>query len=163
MPRSDRRIALLLEMLDQAFDHRAWHGPTLAGALRGVPWRLALQRPRRGRHSIWELALHAAYWKFVVRRRLTRDPDLEFPRGPANWPSVPRHPDARSWRRDLALLRHEHRLLREVIARFPAGRLGRRGWRSRWSNLQHIYGIASHDLYHAGQVQLVKRMVTGSR
>ena len=155
----DSRIALLLDVVDQAFDHRAWHGTPLAGALRGVGWRDALTRPRPGRHSIWELTLHAAYWKCVVRRRLTRDPDVVFPRTPANFPAVPRHPTAALWRRDVQLLRREHRLLRDVIARFPVSRLGQRGWRSRrWTNEQQIYGIASHDLYHAGQIQLLKAL-----
>ncbi len=45
-----------------------------------------------------------------------------------------------------------------MIARFPPSRLGAHGWRSRWSNAAHIYGIASHDLYHAGQIQLLKRL-----
>ncbi|HTY06102.1 MAG TPA: DinB family protein [Gemmatimonadales bacterium] len=156
---ADRRIALLVDVLDQAFDHRAWHGTPLAGALRGVTWREALQRPRPGRHNIWELALHTAYWKYVVRRRLTRDPALEFPRNPANWPAVPAHPTAALWRRDVLLLKREHRLLRDVVARFPAGRLQVKGWHSRrWTNIEHIYGIASHDLYHAGQIQLIKAL-----
>src|SRR6266568_4238866 len=49
----------------------------------------------------------------------------------------------------------EH-VLRAAIARFPAERLGARGWRSRWTNAQHVYGLASHDVYHAGQIQLIK-------
>jgi hypothetical protein len=55
-------------------------------------------------------------------------------------------------------LREQHRLLRAAIARFPKSRLRAKGWRSSWSNAQHIYGIASHDLYHAGQIQLIKRL-----
>jgi len=157
------RIALLLDVCDQAFDHRAWHGTPLAGAIRGVSHRDALWRPPpgKGRHNIWEIVLHTAYWKYIVRRRLTRDPELTFPRRGSNWPRLPAPADAAAWRRDVALLRDEHRLLRAVIARFPAARLGARGWRSRWSNVEHIYGIASHDLYHAGQIQLLKRLLRG--
>jgi hypothetical protein len=59
----------------------------------------------------------------------------------------------------VALLKQQHGLLRAVVARFPAARLTTRGWRSRWTNEQHVYGIASHDLYHAGQIQLLKRLV----
>ena len=71
---------------------------------------------------------------------------------------MPANPDARSWKQDLALLREQHRLLRNAIARFPAARLDARAWRSRWTNAATIYGIASHDLYHAGQIQLLKRL-----
>jgi hypothetical protein len=149
---------LLLSVYDQAFDRRAWHGTPLAGALRGVSVAEALWRPRRSRHNIWEIVLHTAYWKYIVRRRLTRDADAAFPRKGSNWFALPATPDARSWKLDLALLRDEHRLLRNAIARFPAGRLSARAWHSKWTNAATIYGIASHDLYHAGQVQLLKRL-----
>ena len=78
----------------------------------------------------------------MVRRRLLRDADIAFPRPGTNWPHLPEQMDARGWARDRALL-------------------GKRGWRSKWRNAQHIYGIASHDLYHAGQIQLLKRLQRG--
>ena len=153
------RISLLLEVYDQSFDRAAWHGTSLGGGLRQVDWKEALKRPGRARHNMWELVLHIAYWKCVVRRRLTRDPSVEFSRSPANWPAVPTRPTALLWQRDVDLLRKEHQLLRDVIARFPAHRLGQKGWHTRWSNAATIYGIASHDLYHTGQIQLVKALV----
>ena len=147
---------LLLDLLDQAFDHRAWHGTGLWGSIRELDVRQALWRPGRGRHNIWEVVLHTAYWKYIVRRRLTRDRTLVFPRVGANWPRLPERPAAAAWRRDVALLKEQHRLLRAVIARFSVARLNAKGWRSSWSNAAHVYGIASHDLYHAGQIQLLK-------
>ncbi len=155
---TDPRRALLLDLLDQAFNRRAWHGTGLWGSLRGLTHRDALWRPggRRGRHNIWEIVLHTAYWKYIVRRRLTRDETLAFPRTGANWPHLPERADAAAWRRDVTLLKEQHRLLRATVARFPVVRLGAKGWRSNWTNGQHVYGIASHDLYHAGQIQLLK-------
>src|SRR2546422_6033044 len=79
MPR-DARINLLLQVYDQAFDHKAWHGTPLWGSLRGLRPQGALWRPGRGRHNIWEVVLHTAYWKYIVRRRLARDATLSFPR-----------------------------------------------------------------------------------
>jgi transposase-like protein len=154
----DRRIRLLLEVFDQAFTGSSWHGTPLWGSVRGVTAREALWRPGRSRHNIWELVLHAAYWKCMVRRRLLADPAITFPRRGSNWPRLPEWPDAATWKRDTALLKREHELLRRAIARFRPARLARRGWRSKWSNVEHIFGIASHDLYHAGQIQLLKRL-----
>ncbi len=158
MPALSPQIRLLLEVFDQAFDHRAWHGTALWGSIRGLTAAQALWRPARGRHNIWEVVLHTAYWKDIVRRRLTRDPTLEFPRPGSNWPRLPERPDTWAWKADVALLKQRHRLLRATIARFPPARLRARGWRSTWSNAAHIYGIASHDLYHAGQIQLIKAL-----
>ena len=155
---SDRRKSQLLELFDQAFNRRAWHGTGLWGSIRELTHREALWRPGRRRHSIWDLVLHTAYWKYIVRRRLTRDATLSFPRAGSNWPRLPDRHDAAAWRRDVALLKNEHRLLRAAIVRFPSARLNTKGWRSTWTNAQHIGGIAAHDLYHTGQIQLLKRL-----
>ena len=155
----DARVRLLLDVYDQAFRAPAWHGTPLKGTIRGVSARDALWRPGPNRHCIWDVVLHTAYWKCVVRRRLLRDPGIAFPREGANWPALPARRDAAAWRRDRALLDEQHRLLRRAIAQLRARDLGRRGWRSRWSIKAHVYGIASHDLYHAGQIQLLKRLM----
>jgi hypothetical protein len=149
---------VLLAMFDQGFSGRSWHGTPLWGSLRGVSPALALRRPGKRRHNIWELTLHTAYWKCMVRRRLLADPAISFPREGSNWLPLPARPNAAAWARDKALLKREHDLLRQAIARFDPRALQRRGWHSQWSNMAHIYGIASHDLYHAGQIQLVKRL-----
>lgn len=154
----DARVRLLLEVFDQAFRAPAWHGTPLKGTIRGLTARDALWRPRAGRHNIWELVLHTAYWKCMVRRRLLRDPDIAFPRPGANFPDLPPRPDARAWKRDRALLDEEHALLRRAIAGLSANELGKRAWRSKWTVAENVYGIASHDLYHAGQIQLLKRL-----
>ena len=152
------RLALLLDVFDQAYAAPAWHGTPLKGTIRGLTVRDALWRPRRGRHNIWELVLHAAYWKGLVRRRLLRDPEIAFPRPGANFPALPAQPNARAWKRDRALLDEQHALLRRAIAGLNPKQLGRRAWRSTWSVAENVYGIASHDLYHAGQIQLIKRL-----
>ena len=154
-------ISLLLHIVDQAFDTKAWHGTTLRGALRGLTPEVALWRPASGRHNIWEYLLHAAYWKYIVRRRLTRDRSIRFPRTPSNWPSPPDPVTAKSLKADILLLVEEHRLMREAIAGFPARRLNAKAPESQWTYGEHIHGIAAHDLYHTGQIQLVKRLSRG--
>jgi hypothetical protein len=139
---------------------QAWHGgPTPTGTLRGVSAAEARWRPRAGRHTIWELTLHIAYWDYAVRRRLLGGAMGEFPRHPANWPAMPSPAGEREWAADRALLAREHRLLAEAIRRFPATRRGRRAQgRKRWTYGDLIAGIAMHDAYHAGQLQLMKRL-----
>ena len=154
----DSRIRLLLDVFDQAFTAPAWHGTPLKGTIRGLTAREALWRPRPGRHNIWELVLHTAYWKCIVRRRLLRDPDITFPRPGANFPALPAKPNAIAWKRDRALLDEQHALLRRAIMGLSTRDLGKRAWRSQWSVAETVYGIASHDLYHAGQIQLLKRL-----
>jgi hypothetical protein len=146
-------------MLGQAFDERGWHGTTLRGSLRGVTAAEALWRPARGRHNIWELTVHAAYWKYAVRRRLAGDAVGSFTRKPSNWPEVPTTPDARAWKADIHLLEAEHRLLREVVRTLPPASLDDHSPQGVWTNAEEIHGVAAHDLYHTGQIQLIKKLM----
>jgi len=155
----NEQIRLLLEVFDQAYSAPSWHGTPLKGTLRGLSARQALWRPGAKRHCIWDLVLHTAYWKCMVRRRLLRDHDIAFPRDGANWPALPERPTATAWQRDRNLLDEQHALLRKAIAALKPADLNRRGWRSRWRVKAEIYGIASHDLYHAGQIQILKRLM----
>ncbi len=163
MGETDRSIELLLRIVDEAFDRRGWHGATLKGSLRGLKPETACWRPGPKRHNIWELILHTAYWKYIVRRRLTRDKTISFPRRPSDWPSPPEEPTAKQLKADIMLLRDEHQLLREAIRGFPASQLNRRAPESQWTYAQHIHGIAAHDLHHTGQIQLLKRLIPSGR
>ena len=155
----DARIELLLRLLDQAYNRQAWHGTNLRGALRGLSCEQALWRPARGRHNIWEIMVHAAYWKFCVRRHLTGQRDERFPRKGSNWFPLPEPALAAHFKGDLTLLDREHGALRQAVADFPASRLGRTPAGRRYRFEQYIQGAASHDLYHAGQIQLIKRLM----
>ena len=155
----DPRIELLLEILDQAFDRRGWHGTTLRGALRGITPAAALWRPAPGRHNIWELAIHAAYWKYAVRRRLAGDAAASFERKPSNWPALPDPSDLKAWKKDVALLEVEHARLREVVSGLTPADLERRSPKGVWTYAEEIHGVAAHDLYHTGQIQLIKRLM----
>jgi hypothetical protein len=123
-----------------------------------VAARRASWRPGPRRHNLWELALHAAYWKYAVRRRLSGDKRGSFPLTGSNWFSRPAEEGETAWRRDLALLEGEHRRLREVVARLTDADLVRLPPGGRQSRMTLVYGAAAHDVYHAGQIQLLKRL-----
>lgn len=138
---------------------QAWHGgPTPVGAVRGVPSAMARWRPRPGRHTIWELALHSAYWMYAIRRRLLGSEFGQFPRSPANWPAMPAAANEAAWAADRALLTSEHRLLLQAVEDFPAELLEKPSGRKRWTWGDLLIGIAMHDAYHAGQIQIMKRL-----
>ena len=148
-------ISELLFLYDQSFSGRAWHGPNLWGSLRGIGAAEAAWAPAEKRNSAWALVLHCAYWKWTVRRRLTGDDETAFPRTGANFPDLPSIRHEAEWRRDKALLQREHRALREVIAKLKPSALSKRAGNSRWTVRESVVGIASHDVYHAGQIRLV--------
>ena len=154
-----KEIDQLLAIIDQAYNRRSWHGTNLRGSIRGVSPARAASRPAPGRHNIWEIVVHAAYWKYVVWRRLTGEARGSFPLAGSNWFERPQTLDETAWRADVTLLDATHRTLRDAIARLPSRELNRKPRGSKVTNFSLLSGIAAHDLYHAGQIQLLKRLV----
>jgi hypothetical protein len=154
---SESQLEMLLEIIDRCFDRQSWHGPNLCGSIRGVTHAEGLWRPQPERHNIWEHVLHAAYWKYTVRRRILGEKRGSFPIKGSNWIRPPlATPDA--WRQDVKLLVETHRSMRAAIAKLPADRLPKRLAGAKVTHFDLIAGIAAHDVYHAGQIQLLKRM-----
>ena len=133
------------------------------GGLRGVTAAQASWRPGPRRKSIWDLALHIAYWNYAVRRRLedhtASDSSARFQRGPSNWPKPMGPANDRAWAADVALVRLEHEQLLRAIASIRPSQLTRKpSGKGEWTYAELILGIAQHDAYHIGQIQLMKRL-----
>jgi uncharacterized damage-inducible protein DinB len=159
------QVRQLLDVIARAYDRRSWHGTNLRGSIRGLTAAEAAKRPQRNRHNVWELVVHAAYWKYAVRRRLGGEKRGSFALKGSNW--FPR-PDARgtredAWRDDVALLDASHLELCDALARLRDEDLSRATAGSTVTNFELIAGIAAHDLYHAGQIQLIKRLTLARR
>jgi len=151
-------VELLLEALDRAYDKKSWHGPNLRGSLRGVDAEAASWRPGPDRHNVWEHAVHAAYWKYIVHRRLLNLKRGSFPLAGSNWFVRPAAADSTSWTKDLELLQRCHRELRSAVRRLRPEMLAITPPGSKVSNREMLLGVAAHDVYHAGQIQLLKRL-----
>jgi DinB superfamily len=154
------RIQELLRAIDQAYDHKSWHGTTLRGSLRSVTLAEAVWRPAPERHNLWELVVHCAYWKFVVWRHITPD-EIEFPLAGSNFFPRPLEKTEAAWRRDLALLKAMHLGLRAAAERVTDAELDTPPPGSKATRGYLLHGAAAHDLYHAGQIQLLKRLARG--
>jgi hypothetical protein len=152
-------VAQLLAIIEQAYNKPSWHGTNLRGSVRRVTAAQAAWRASAGRHNIWEIVVHAAYWKYAVARRFTGDARGSFPLKGSNW--FPRDLGSEeAWKEDIALLDRTHRALRAAIEGLPARKLSQRAAGQTVSSFELIAGIAAHDLYHAGQIQLIKRLGT---
>lgn len=158
---------LLLASIDEAYDARSWHGTNLRGALRGLTreqaaWRPAFAkataRQAPDRHNIWELTVHAAYWKYDIRRRLTGERGRSFALEGSNFWARPIEGSLAEWRADLELLQREHDQLRQAVAAFPDARWTKKAPGKPFNFDGLVRGVAAHDLYHAGQIQLLKRL-----
>lgn len=151
-------LAVLLRLIDQAYDKKAWHGPNLRGSIRRVTAAQAGWRPAPKRHSIVEVVLHAAYWKYITRRRLLGLKRGSFALKGSNWFPRPGPLSEKEWAEAVRLLDEEHRQMRAAIAHLSPIQVQERPPGSKVSNAMLIEGIACHDVYHAGQIQLLKAL-----
>jgi DinB superfamily len=155
-------ICILLRLLDESYEKKAWHGPNLRGSIRGIEVEEAAWRPGPGRHNIWENVVHAAYWKYTVRRRLVGEKKGSFPLKGSNWFVRPIDKTMEAWRTDVALLDAIHRSLRAAIAMLAPADLDVIPAGTKMRTIAVVTGIAAHDVYHAGQIQLLKRLARGA-
>ena len=146
---------LIITQLEQAFRRKSWHGTNLLGSIRAIDEETAAWRPATGRHNIWELIVHAAYWKYSVYRRFANEPTSKFPIKGSNWFERPVGADLKA---DINLLKDYHSKLIEAVSVFPSSKLNKIPKGSNTTYLDLAIGAAAHDLYHAGQIQLLKRL-----
>lgn len=134
-------------------------GPSLTEAIDDVNAETALFRLHDGGRCIWEITLHAAYWRREVAHALT-DGDLSrMQRGPENWPALPKAANDAAWRADRDELEASEWAFHEALDRFDIKR-----WRSKpktggdWTLGQLAIGLLAHDAYHVGQIVLLKKV-----
>ncbi len=154
-------ITQLIAILDQAYNKTSWHGTNLRGSLRRVTPAQAAWRPSPQRHNIWEIVVHAAYWKYAAARRFTGGARGSFPHKGSNWflrPVESHIPVDQSWKADVDLLDAMHDGLRDAVMRLSAKDLYRTPPGKKVNNFALLSGAAAHDVYHAGQIQLLKRL-----
>jgi len=149
--------ARLADQIRRAFQGNAWHGDSVLKLLADVDGKTAAARPIPTAHTIWELVLHIAAWDDAVRRRLggTRVSLSEQ----ENFPRVV-DTSAAAWRKSIAHLKHTHDELVKTVARFPDSRLGDPvpGKKATYHTFFYMLsGIVQHELYHAGQIALLKK------
>ena len=150
--------ARIADQLRRAFGGEAWHGDSVLEILNGVRSAQASARPIAGAHSIWELVLHIAAWDGAVLRRMggvaVSLSDAE------NFPPVTDVSEA-AWRAALAQVQRIHEELAAAVSAMPDSKLyemvpGKEG--AHYTFYYMLHGVVQHELYHAGQIALLKKM-----
>ena len=151
-------VERIRDQFRRAFEGEAWHGPSVLSLLDGVTAQQAASHPIPGAHSIWQLTLHIAAWERACRRRLEGDPaqltDLE------DWQPINDTSEA-AWERTKQQLIDNHRALMDAVARVDDARLDEPIIKDSSTQFSSVYvtlhGGVQHDLYHAGQIAMLKK------
>jgi uncharacterized damage-inducible protein DinB len=158
MPPSDQIETLrIADQLRRAFDGEAWHGPSLLEILEDLTAAGAVARPLPRSHCIWEIVQHIAVWDDVARRRMGGE--VVQPTPEEDWPAV-NETSPGAWRRTLEHLKQTHDALIRAVTSFSDPRLLEKvpGKADDFYTFYYmLHGIVQHELYHAGQIALLKK------
>ncbi len=147
--------ARIADQLRRAFYGSAWHGPALLELLEDVDAATAAAKPVAKAHSIWELVMHIAVWDDAGLRRL--DGKKWQPTGLKNFPPVTK-PTETAWRKAVATTKRTHDALVKTVACLSDARLRDQVTGKRYDFYHMLHGIVQHELYHAGQIAILKKM-----
>ena len=148
-------IKRIKSQLRRAFEGEAWHGPSVMELLKDVTAKQAASHPVAGAHSIWELALHIATWERFVRRRIVEATALD-PTDEENFPTV-RDTSEQAWRATVDEITRNHAELLETVGGLDDPKLAEIVPGKPYSVYFMLHGVIQHDLYHAGQIALLKK------
>jgi uncharacterized damage-inducible protein DinB len=148
-------ISRIADQLKRAFEGDAWHGPAVLEVLEGVNARPAAAKPIPGAHSIWEIVLHIAVWDGAIRRRMAGQA-LQLS-DEQDFPLVKDTSDS-AWRSALENLRQRHADLIQALLAMPDYRLTAQVPGKDYDFYHMLHGAVQHELYHAGQIALLKKV-----
>jgi uncharacterized damage-inducible protein DinB len=149
-----REIERIQDQLKRAYEGAAWHGPSLREVLAGVTAEQAARKPLAQAHSIWEIVLHISVWERVAEQRL--EGKRVEPTAEEDWPPVV-DASEKAWRKTLEASEKTHQELRSAIARLDDSQLPLEVTGTGYSIYFLLHGVIQHDLYHAGQIAILKK------
>jgi len=151
-------IEKINDQLNRAFDKGSWIGPTVMSTLDGVTAHGAAIRPLSNAHTIWEITNHIIFWENLVSRMIVEssvDTTLESRK---DWVAVEDSSED-AWHETLKKLQRGHKKLSDLIATIDDSRLNEKSAElgEDFTVYEMLHGIIQHDIYHAGQIGMLKK------
>ncbi|MGD9723934.1 MAG: DinB family protein [Pirellulales bacterium] len=150
-----REVELIAKQIERTFSGPAWHGPSVEQVLQGVDAKTACAASPGGDHTLWQIVDHMAFWEAAVLRWLSGE--LVQPKDEDSWSAVSDASEA-AWQATLAQLRRGHQQLLDVVRSLDDGRLKEKLFDDMPSVYGILHGVAQHNVYHAGQIALLKKI-----
>lgn len=146
-------VERITKQLQRTFEGKAWHGPSVEEVLADVTAPVAAAKTGAS-HTIWQMVSHIAIWEDAVRRWLTGD--TTRPKDEETWPASADTSEA-AWQAALEHLRKTHHALLAEVAKLDEARLSERIMDGMPSVYTTLHGVVQHNLYHAGQIAVLKK------
>ena len=156
-------IASLCDWVESCYRGPSWHGPAFRPTARKAPLEVVAWRPAPNRHNIAEQVAHAAYWKYVARRLITGEKRGSFSLKGSNWIPFEAAVSKQVWADLLDLIDTEHAAFLAAVGDLTPKSAERPAGKRDLTIAQLVRGVGAHDVYHAGQIGLLRRLAPGGK
>ena len=152
-------IPELVKEYKEVFNGHPWHGESLSGTLASIPFPLVHYKPKENCHSIAELVQHLLAWRKFVLEKLNgnREYDIEL-NSIADWPEKVHLKDLSEWNKLLEELYFSQTAIEASLLQKKDKWLSEEAAGKNYSNQYMMLGLMHHDLYHLGQIRLIRKM-----
>ena len=147
-------VKFLRDQIETTFKGDSWHGPNLVKTLEGIDYTQAMQRPLGERHSIWELTDHISFWMEEVWKSVRDHADLN-PDKKSDWAEM--GASAEEWTQSVNRLEAAVNMTLDALAEWGDEDLYKQVPGTEYTFKQMLHGMVHHNLYHAGQINLLKK------
>jgi uncharacterized damage-inducible protein DinB len=151
-------VARISQLLDQTYEGDPWHGSSVKQVLQGVHALQAAKRVLSNTHTIWELVRHMTAWRNFAFQKMAGDKNFDILNSEQDWPPVTEWSE-RNWLEDLQALDESQKRLVQAVNNMTEGKLEELVQGREYSFYTLLHGIIQHDLYHTGQIALLKKHI----
>ena len=149
-------VKFLRDQIETTYKGDSWHGPNLVNTLKGIDYKQAMKRPIEHRHTIWELTDHTSFWMEEVWKSVKDHKGLE-PDMDKNWPEMGATEE--EWQQSVARLEAAVNMVLDALAEWREEHLYEMVPGEKYTFKQMLHGAVHHNLYHAGQINLLRDKV----
>jgi uncharacterized damage-inducible protein DinB len=138
-------------LVKRVYNGKPWHGPSITDVLNDIDQTKAAKKIG-GSHSIIQLVLHMVAWRTFVTRRLLGDSAFELT-------EADNFPETTDWATAVQkLAKSQHELLKAIDTANDS-LLHEKVNNRKYDFYVLLHGIIHHDIYHLGQIQLIKKYI----
>ncbi len=144
----------IIELLNRTFYGPAWHGAAVNEILQNIDYTTAARNKIENAHNIWDIVVHIAVWKDAAIRFMNGE-DVKIP-DEIDWNKTVGY-DESGWEIVKTSLYAVHQKLIEKVKIFPEEKLIENVLEKDFTFYVLLHGVIQHDIYHAGQIALLKK------
>lgn len=150
------QVERLKNLLNAGYHGGAWHGPSVLEATKNItPEEASFKTPTV--HTAAELIYHITSWRIFALKRLQGDSEYQIDTDKKNFGSAPKVDEFELETLLMELSLSQDELIRELdkidndfLKEIVPG--------SEYDYFTLINGIIHHDIYHSGQINILKKM-----